>query len=238
MPTVVPRARRAVRRSSASVESPSLSAASASESSTPWEKSSGVDGALAVTMRPSPSTTTQSVKVPPVSIPQMKSPVVATLFSSWREILPASTCDGARGSPAASASCSAAPVPSAIHVLPAHGRGQRNEAPLPERALRRRRVPRRPPHGSSSSARARRGPTRIAPKSRRSVVRTRYTCRRSATAMTVPSTSPNFSFLNLASSSSARTTSDGSGSSYSYRVPGSKISATSFRMAGRFSRRK
>ncbi len=114
VPTVVPRASRAVRRSSASVPSSSFSAASASESSTPWEKSCGVDGALAVTMRPSPSTTTQSVKVPPVSMPQMKSPVVATLFSSWHEILPTSTCDGACGSPAACACCSAAPVPSAI----------------------------------------------------------------------------------------------------------------------------
>ena len=135
VPTVVPRARRAVRRSSASVESPSLSAASASESSTPWEKSCGVDGALAVTMRPSPSTTTQSVKVPPVSIPQMKSPVVATLLGSWLEIRPASTCDGARGSSAASACCSAAPSPSAIHVFPAHGRGQRGQAPPLKRAV-------------------------------------------------------------------------------------------------------
>ena len=58
-------------RRSASVVSPSLSAAMASESSTPWEKSPGVDGAFAVTMRPSASTTTQSVKVPPVSIPMM-----------------------------------------------------------------------------------------------------------------------------------------------------------------------
>ena len=38
---------------------------------TPSEKSSGVDDALAVTMRPSASITTQSVKVPPVSIPMM-----------------------------------------------------------------------------------------------------------------------------------------------------------------------
>ena len=48
----------------------------ASASSTPWEKSPGVDGAFAVTMRPSVSTSTQSVKVPPVSIPQMSSPVM------------------------------------------------------------------------------------------------------------------------------------------------------------------
>lgn len=39
--------------------------------------------------------------------------------------------------------------------------------------------------GNGSRARARRGPTRIAPKSRRSLVRTRYTWRRSATAATV-----------------------------------------------------
>ena len=82
VPTVVPRARRAVRVRSASVVSPSLSAAMASESSTPWEKSPGVDGAFAVTMRPSASTTTQSVKVPPVSIPQMSSPVMAGPRSS------------------------------------------------------------------------------------------------------------------------------------------------------------
>jgi hypothetical protein len=38
---------------------------------TPSEKSSGVDEAFAVTMRPSASITTQSVKVPPVSMPMM-----------------------------------------------------------------------------------------------------------------------------------------------------------------------
>jgi hypothetical protein len=63
-------------------------------------------------------------------------------------------------------------------------------------------------------------------------------CRRSATATTVPSTSPRLSFPNLASSSRARTMSEGNGSSYSYRVAGSKISATSFRMAALLSRRK
>src|SRR5438067_3515020 len=71
VPTVVPSASRAVSRSSASVVSPTRSAASRSDSITPSEKSSGVDAALAVTMRPSASITTQSVKVPPVSMPMM-----------------------------------------------------------------------------------------------------------------------------------------------------------------------
>src|SRR5258705_394017 len=64
-------ARRAVSRSSASVVTPSRSPASRSDSITPSEKSSGVEAALAVTMRPSASITTQSVNVPPVSIPMM-----------------------------------------------------------------------------------------------------------------------------------------------------------------------
>ena len=38
---------------------------------TPSEKSSGVDEALAGTMVPAASITTQSVKVPPVSMPMM-----------------------------------------------------------------------------------------------------------------------------------------------------------------------
>ena len=50
---------------------PRRSAGQASDSSTPSEKSSGVEGALAVTIRPPASITTQSVKVPPVSMPMM-----------------------------------------------------------------------------------------------------------------------------------------------------------------------
>ena len=71
VPTVVPSASRAVSRSSASVVNERRSPASRSDSITPSEKSSGVEGALAVTSRPSASITTQSVKVPPVSIPMM-----------------------------------------------------------------------------------------------------------------------------------------------------------------------
>ena len=71
VPTVVPSARRAVSLSSASVVMPSRSAARRSDSMTPSEKSSGVDEALAGTMRPAASITTQSVKVPPVSMPMM-----------------------------------------------------------------------------------------------------------------------------------------------------------------------
>ena len=74
VPTVVPSASRSVSRSSASVVSPSFSPANRSESITPSEKSPGVDDALAVTMRPAPSITTQSVKVPPVSMP-MTNPI-------------------------------------------------------------------------------------------------------------------------------------------------------------------
>ena len=77
VPTVVPSARRAVSRSSASVVTPSRSPARRSDSITPSEKSSGVDEALAVTMRPPASMTTQSVKVPPVSIPMMEGMVWA-----------------------------------------------------------------------------------------------------------------------------------------------------------------
>ena len=69
VPTVVPRARRSVFRSKASVVTPSFSPARRSDSITPSEKSPGVDDALAVTMRPPSSMTTQSVNVPPVSMP-------------------------------------------------------------------------------------------------------------------------------------------------------------------------
>ena len=74
-----------MRRSSASVVSPSFPATRSSASSTPWEKSRGVEGALAVTMRPPASMTTQSVNVPPVSMPQMKS-IIPSLSSraDWR----------------------------------------------------------------------------------------------------------------------------------------------------------
>jgi hypothetical protein len=71
VPTVVPSASRAVSRSNVSVVIPSRSAARRSDSMTPSEKSSGVDEDLAGTMCPSASITTQSVKVPPVSIPMM-----------------------------------------------------------------------------------------------------------------------------------------------------------------------
>ncbi len=52
-------------------------------------------------------------------------------------------------------------------------------------------------YGTSSSAREKCERTRIAPKSRRSVVSTRYTLRRSERAATVPSTNPRLSSLNL-----------------------------------------
>lgn len=81
----------AVLRSSASAEVPSLSEASSTDSITPREKSSGVEGALAVTIRPSGSITTRSVKVPPVSIPQMNlvtgdiEPTIQEHPPAWQE---------------------------------------------------------------------------------------------------------------------------------------------------------
>jgi len=71
VPTVVPSASRAVSPSSASIVIPSRSAATRSDSMTPSEKSSGVDGALAAVSFPLASITMQSVKVPPVSMPMM-----------------------------------------------------------------------------------------------------------------------------------------------------------------------
>jgi len=70
VPMVVPWASRAVRRRRSATVHPSSRAARSRDSRKPREKSSGVDGALAVTIRPSSSSTTQSVMVPPMSIPQ------------------------------------------------------------------------------------------------------------------------------------------------------------------------
>jgi hypothetical protein len=65
--TVVPWAKIVVSPSSDSVSSPSRPAASATAPSTPSSKSGGVEGDLARTTVPSLSTTTQSLKVPPLS---------------------------------------------------------------------------------------------------------------------------------------------------------------------------
>ena len=59
---------RALKQSSASLR-PRLFAASATEFSAPWEKSSGVESDFADGDLPSSSTTTQSVNVPPISTP-------------------------------------------------------------------------------------------------------------------------------------------------------------------------
>ena len=64
---VVPSVNRSLEATSSSSVDPSAAAALATESITPAEKSRGVDGALPTVTRPCSSSTTQSVKVPPLS---------------------------------------------------------------------------------------------------------------------------------------------------------------------------
>ena len=70
VPTVVPWASTASSPQSASSGAPSLPATMSRAAISPSPKSAGVDGALPVVTRPASSTTTQSVKVPPMSMPQ------------------------------------------------------------------------------------------------------------------------------------------------------------------------
>ena len=70
VPTVVPWASTASSRQSASSGVPSLPATMSRAAISPSPKSAGVEGALPVVTRPASSTTTQSVKVPPMSMPQ------------------------------------------------------------------------------------------------------------------------------------------------------------------------
>ena len=70
VPTVVPWASTAVAPQSVSSVIPSLAATMPRAAISPSPKSAGVDGALPVVTRPSSSTATQSVKVPPMSMPQ------------------------------------------------------------------------------------------------------------------------------------------------------------------------
>ena len=70
VPTVVPWASAAKARQSSSGRLPSLAATTSRAAIRPWAKSAGVDGALPAVTRPASSTTTQSVKVPPMSMPQ------------------------------------------------------------------------------------------------------------------------------------------------------------------------
>ena len=71
-PTVVAwKNKRVERSSSSSPARPRLSAASRRASRTPDAKSGGVDAAFPTEMEPPPSTTTQSVNVPPMSMPTM-----------------------------------------------------------------------------------------------------------------------------------------------------------------------
>src|SRR5207247_5335039 len=67
--TVVPCTRRSVAARRARASAPSSRARSPMPSITPMEGSSGVDADLAMATRPSPSTATRSVKVPPTSTP-------------------------------------------------------------------------------------------------------------------------------------------------------------------------
>src|SRR5262252_3307799 len=67
--TVVPCTTRSVAPSSAPVSVPRSRASSAMPSITPMEGSSGVEADLAMVTRPSASTATRSVKVPPTSMP-------------------------------------------------------------------------------------------------------------------------------------------------------------------------
>src|SRR5439155_5405434 len=91
VPTVVPSASRAVSRKRPSVVRPSPSAARRKDSMTPSEKSSGVDDAFAVVIRPSASITTQSVKVPPVSIPMMQG-MMTRIVQSRDEVIRCPSC--------------------------------------------------------------------------------------------------------------------------------------------------
>src|SRR5262245_23821796 len=68
--TVVPCTTRSVAPSSAAVSVPSSRASSAMPSITPMDGSSGVEADLAMATRPSGSTATRSVKVPPTSMPR------------------------------------------------------------------------------------------------------------------------------------------------------------------------
>src|SRR5690348_13341273 len=67
--TVVPCTTRSVAPSSAAVSVPSSRASSTIPSITPMDGSSGVEADLAIATRPSGSTATRSVKVPPTSMP-------------------------------------------------------------------------------------------------------------------------------------------------------------------------
>ena len=72
VPTVVPCARTLIDLRSSGEDRLNLVAALSIAFRTPSEKSEGVDGDLAIVSLPSSSINTQSVKVPPISNPQMK----------------------------------------------------------------------------------------------------------------------------------------------------------------------
>src|SRR5262249_30816552 len=83
VPTVVPWVRTSTSRQKASNDIPSRSAATRIAASMPSAKSRGVEEALVAVMRPERSSTTQSVKVPPISKPARKRATV--VLSRWVE---------------------------------------------------------------------------------------------------------------------------------------------------------